>query len=726
MKQLTKILAAAFAFVATVSACQKAEVGAPADKNLKTITITAQLPDTKADIQADGKVFWQEGDQIAVYVEGTKYELALVAGAGTKAGIFSGEVVEGTIAHAIYPAAAAKATYAAPTVPTTQAIPAGASCDPAAVVMNGEIAEGVIAFKNVAGGVQVTLPEGAQRVTLVSGGNTVTATVPGQGVYNVMLPAATYAGFTVAVATADNHYFTSTDKSLTVTASKIFRLSDVTTGATVVPNTLTTAQQFLDWADNAEYYTKGETVTVAADIDLSEGGELRAWKPITYAGNLEGAKKDINDLYVIKGYQVKASEQELKSDDYMYVGFFGYLSGGLKYLQFGTKGGHDAVVIADESSVTADYHVNIGGVIGRTKYGWIEGVKSCAEITMTEGANYKFRIGGITGHFQSANSTADAKYSMLDCIFDGSILVKGQTPASPNLAGGMVGYSQAGIHIRNCTNLGHIKVASSHKFQYNIGGIIGQLGSNGNGASAVISGCRNGIAFDAEADMLLEGTLTSNGTKSDNKWNTTYMYVGGIAGICYATISYCFNYANIGISYTTAEEFGPSGSPRIGGICGYLTEKQPLTMDNCANLGNVYNGFVNNTRTNAGNLIGYGQKSTGKITNCLCAGNCLTEGSKFDKDGKSVQFRAGVIVGCQAATATYGTVDEPILVLNGLQIITSYSDEAKRDVTYTVNAGNYTNADILDGKTAAGNVYNVALVNTIEEGMAKLVDRYAK
>lgn len=725
MKQFIKFLAVAFAFAATVSACQKAEIGAPADKNLKTVTITAQLPDTKADIQADGKVFWQEGDQIAVYVEGTKYELALVAGAGTKAGIFSGEVAEGTIANAIYPASAAKAAYAAPTVPTTQVIPAGASCDPAAVVMDGEIAEGAIAFKNVAGGVQVTLPEGAQRVTLVSGGNTVTATVPGKGVYNVMLPTATFNGFTVAVATADSHSFLSTDKTLEVTASKIFRLSDITTGAKVVPNTLTTTQQFLDWAENAEYYVKGETVTVAADIDLSEGGELRTWKPITYAGNLEGAKKDINDLYVIKGYQVKASEQELKSDDYMYVGFFGYLSGGLKYLQFGTKGGHDAVVIADACNVDASYHVNIGGVIGRTKYGWVEGVKSCAEITMTEGANYKYRIGGITGHFQSANSTADAKYSMLDCVFDGSILIDGKTPANTSYAGGMVGYSQANIFIRSCTNLGSIKVTSEHLYQTQVGGIIGQLGSKGNGPNAVISNCCNGSAFDAEAPMLLEVSLGGCYKK-----DTSYKYLGGIAGACYATIDHCFNYANIGFTYATKEcgsNFnGGKASPRIGGICAYLTTDQPLTMTNCANFGNIYNGFVNNTRTNVGNLIGYGQKSTGVIKNCLCAGNCLTEGSKFDNDGKSTQFRAGVIVGCQAATATYGTVDEPILVLNGLQIITSYSDEAKRDVTYTVNDGNYTNADILDGKTAAGNVYNVALVNTVEEGLAKLVDRYAE
>lgn len=717
MKQFTKFLAVAFAFVATVSACKKAEIGAPADTTLKTITVSAQLPETKADIQADGKVFWQEGDQIAVYVEGTKYELALVAGAGTKAGIFSGEVAEGTIANAIYPAAAAKAAYAVPTVPTTQVIPAGASCDPAAVVMDGTVAEGAIAFKNVAGGVQVTLPEGAQRVTLVSGGNTVTATVPGKGVYNVMLPTATFNGFTVAVATADSHSFLSTDKTLEVTASKIFRLSDVTTGAKVVPNTLTTTQQFLDWADNAEYYAKGETVTVAADIDLSEGGENRTWKPITYAGNLEGAKKDINDLYVIKGYQVKASDQDLKSDDFMYVGFFGYLSGGLKYLQFGTKGGHDAVVIADEyPSVDANYHVNIGGVIGRTKYGWIEGVKSCAEITMTEGANYKFRIGGITGHFQSANSTADAKYSMLDCVFDGSILVDGQIPANAAYAGGMVGYSQANIHIRNCTNLGLIKIASSLKYNFCIGGIIGQLGSSGNGGSAIISGCRNGAAYDANADRLIESTMNS----SDGQ--DAYMYIGGIAGNCYSTISYCFNYANIGCTYATAEPKGGKGFPRIGGICGYLTTNQPLTMDNCANFGNVYNGFVNNTRVNVGNLIGYGQKSTGKITNCLCAGNCITEGSK----DRAAGFRAGVIVGCQAKTATYGSVEEPILVLNGLQIITSYSDETKRDVTYTVNAENYTDAKILDGQTAEGNVYNVDLVNSIEEGMAKLVDRYAE
>lgn len=714
MKQ-NKLLAVALAIVATASACQKAELSTPSERNLVNITVSAQLPETKADIQTDGKVFWQEGDAIAVYVGEEKFELTLTSGAGTNTASFSGEAAEGTIAHAIYPASAAAATYTKPVVPTTQTIPAGASCDPAALVMDGTVAEGVITFKNVAGAVQIVAPEGATAVRLVSAAGTVSAVIEGAGTYNVMVPATTYEGFSVAVAGSDRHYFKSTEKSLTVTASKIFRLGDITATATVVPNTLTSVQDFVNWAEFAPCYVKGETVTVASDIDLStlNGGELYTWKPISFAGNLEGAKKDLNDLYVIKGYQVKASEQNLKSDDYMYVGFFGFLSGGLKYLQFGTKGGHDAVVIADaDASITSSYHVNVGGVVGRCRYGWLEGVKSCAEITMTSDANYKFRIGGIVGHFQSANSTDDATYSMYNCTFDGSAVVNGQTPANTSYLGGMVGYSQAGIHIRSCTNLGTLKVVSSFKYNYNLGGIIGQLGSDGNGKGAIISNCRNGVAYDADAPMLLEGSLGC----SPNTSTTKYAYIGGIAGACYATISYCFNYANIGCTYVTKEIGGGKASPRVGGICAYLTEKQPLTMDNCANFGTVYNGFVNNSRTNVGNLIGYGQKSTGVIKNCLCAGDCITEGAARDAGE-----RAGIIVGCQAATATYGTVDEPILVLKGMKIVINNTAGA---VTTVIDEDNYTSK--LEGQPTAGNVFHAVLVNTVEEGLAKLVDRYAE
>lgn len=719
MKQYTRIFAAALAIVSTAAACNKAELGAPVEKKLVKVSIEAQLPDTKAELQSDGKVFWQEGDKIAVYVGGNKFELELTEGAGTSNAIFSGETEKGDVTNAIYPASAAAAAYAAPKVPTAQTIAAGAICDPAALVMDGVVADGSISFKNVAGGVQVTVPAGTNRVSVVSGANAISAVVPGAGTYYIMIPVASFAGFTVAVATEDNHYFKSTDKTMEVTASKIFRLGDVTTTAEVVPNTVTSVADFVKWADNAEFYQKGETVTVAADIDLStlNGGENYTWKPVTFAGNLEGAKKDVNDLYVIKGYQVKASEQDLNSDDFMYVGFFGYLSGGLKYLQFGTKGGHDAVVIADEyASVTSSYHVNIGGVVGRCKYGWLEGVKSCAEISMTEGANYKFRIGGIVGHFQSANSLNDAKYSMLNCTFDGSITVEGQTPAKTSYAGGIIGYSQAGIHLRSCTNLAPIKIKSALKYQYNIGGIAGQLASDGNGKGAIISNCVNGTACEADAPMLLEGKMISSTSTS----TTEYAYIGGIVGMCYCTISHCFNYANIGCSYATKEPAGGKGSPRIGGICGYVTEKQPLTMDNCANFGTVYNGFVNNTRVNCGNLIGYGQKTTAKITNCLCAGNCVTEG----KNDRATGFRAGVIVGCQAATGTYGSEEEPILVLEGLKIISSYT--ANPTVDYTIGEDNYTLAAALDGQTASGNVYHTALVKTVEEGVAKLVDRYAE
>lgn len=718
MKQIAKIIAVAFAIVATAAACQKAEL--KSERNLVKISVNAQLPQTKADIQTDGKVFWQDSDKIAVYVEGKRFVLTLADGAGTGEATFEGEVEveEGTdivITNAIYPAESAAATYAIPSVPANQVIPAGASCDPKAVIMDGTVSEGNIAFSNAAGAIQIVAPEGATAVRVVSAAGTITAAIEGAGTYNVMVPAASFEGFTASVCTPDCIYIKSTDKTLAVAASKIYRIADFCTSDNALTNTIASAQDFVKWAQNAEYYAKGTTVTVTSDIDLStlNGGELYTVKPIYFEGNLEGAKKDLDDLYVIKGYQVKASEQTFNSDDYMYLGFFGYLSGGLKYLQFGTKGGHDAVVIADPvPSVTTSNHVNIGGVVARCKWGWIEGVKSYAEITVTEGTAYKFRIGGVVGHFQSANSQSDAKYSVYKSTFDGNILVAGAPAINTSYIGGIVGYSQSGIHIRSCTNLGSIKMTAAQKYQFNVGGIVGQLGANGNGAGAIISDCRNGIVADPEADRLIDLTVIGG----INTSSTTYAYLGGIAGMCYATISYCFNYANIGFKYATKEPAGGKGSPRMGGICGYLTKDQPMTMDNCANFGTVYNGFVNNTRTNVGNLIGYGQTSTGIVKNCLCAGDCITEGAT-----RAAGERVGIIVGCQAATATYGTETEPIYVLKGIKVVINYTAGA---ITTVIDEDNYESK--LEGQPTAGNVFHAALVSTVEEGMSKLVDRYAE
>lgn len=76
------------------------------DDNIRTVTLSAHLPDTKVSVASNGKVTWSSDDEIAVYnTDGEKFNFTIKDGAGTSNATFKCSTFSGTLSDiAVYPA----------------------------------------------------------------------------------------------------------------------------------------------------------------------------------------------------------------------------------------------------------------------------------------------------------------------------------------------------------------------------------------------------------------------------------------------------------------------------------------------------------------------------------------------------------------------------------------------------------------------------------------------
>jgi len=152
--------------------CKNAEKDGPASQPQgKEITIVATLEQptgTKTSLDAENKVLWQAGDIIKVYNASNLngVELTLTDGAGTTVGKFSGTSPSGAGPfYAIYPASAGGAfsisdSNIAVTLPQNQTYAAGSFGSGAAVSVAKAETVDKLFFKNVLGGVSMTVTSG--------------------------------------------------------------------------------------------------------------------------------------------------------------------------------------------------------------------------------------------------------------------------------------------------------------------------------------------------------------------------------------------------------------------------------------------------------------------------------------------------------------------------------------------------------------------------------------
>ncbi len=103
-----------------VACSEKPEIVLEPESNVRTVTLTASLSQTKVDVNMlDGKVTWAAGDAVAVWnTEGTKFRFDIESGEGTSLATFKCSTFEGTLgAKAVYPYEWAGAAAGTVTIP---------------------------------------------------------------------------------------------------------------------------------------------------------------------------------------------------------------------------------------------------------------------------------------------------------------------------------------------------------------------------------------------------------------------------------------------------------------------------------------------------------------------------------------------------------------------------------------------------------------------------------
>ncbi len=345
----------------------------------------------------------------------------------------------------------------------------------------------------------------------------------------------------------------------------------------------------------------GKTVTLAADIDLSEAGVEgypesvdieNSWIPIgngenVFNGTFDGARNSINELYVYA-----------ENED---AGLFGRNAGTVKNVETGSG----EIKLTVDSADSSGYSVGMVASNTNTVQNCINRVDITVDvdiINFTDG----IYIGGVVGKNVCALSTPAAT-AVLDCLNYGDI--NGSCDITNNAAqlyaGGICGTSDRGVIggkntlIERCKNYGVIDLTGTQATR--AGGIIGYA----NTSATNVNNCEN------------EGDVSAYGV--------SYSMVGGIAGYCRsASINYCSNTAEV------------DGNINVGGILGLSSSAK---INNCYNIGSVTGG------TSMGGISG----KSGTASYCYYLDTCADGGiAGKDTAGRaearsSEQFASGEV-----------------------------------------------------------------------------------
>lgn len=293
--------------------------------------------------------------------------------------------------------------------------------------------------------------------------------------------------------------------------------------------TISTAEEFLTFAENCrlDTYSQGLTVSLEADIDLTG----LAFSPIPYfAGTFLGNNHTVSGISV--------------TDNGSEIGFFRYLSqtarveklhiggnitpGGSSVNIGGIAGSNEGVISGCSFSGTISGRDNIGGIAGSNT------VTGIIEVCATEGDfSGNHFVGGIAGSNEgvvrdcknNAKVNNDSKQNSVNLSDITLETITGTENAITVTDIGGIAGSNAGV-IRDCSNHG----AVGYPYMgYNIGGIVGSL-------TGFITECENygavsgrkdvgGIAgqmepavllqYDTDTFQILEGQLATLGSLAD-------------------------------------------------------------------------------------------------------------------------------------------------------------------------------------------------------------------
>ncbi len=403
------------------------------------------------------------------------------------------------------------------------------------------------------------------------------------------------------------------------------------------------------------------------EADFAQGGDFyndgTGWQPIgrdldtPFTGTFDGNGHKITDLMI-----------DIISDDYAYVGLFGYA----EYTQIKNLGMVNACIQAGKSIPDdADYFwtVYTGGIIGYAENSTITNCYNTGDITSGD------YIGGIVG--SARESTVSG------CYNTGSIT----TP--DGAVGGVVGYAMYST-VSNCHNTGNIQakatVVDSVEFApssyaggivgltfnstvskcYNTGNVIAEaigerFGCDNDGAAAVAGGVvGRGEAFESDdtiIDCYNKGNVTIT-IINNISWFEINGYVGGVVGEIInedywdeedsITIVNCYN---TGCITATAELNASNSETAIlaGGIAGTtFTSVEDDAVINCYNTGSVTvtetaNGSDTVLYSYVGGIVGQTRLTT--VSNCYNTGSITAKAAVTSNDVNSYarDFVGGIV-----------------------------------------------------------------------------------
>ena len=666
MKKILKYSAAVLATIVAIACNRQIETETPqTDSGTLTFRAVLQQPDTRADLNADYAVVWQEGDQIAVF-NGTGWVTSAALAAADiqnngRYAEFSVNIDAASTYWAVYPASAAPTEAITGddipvSLPAVQTIVSGNSVakDALVQVCKTDDKDNMV-FKNVTSLVEFTAPEAVDGYVCfeafgegdaalsIAGAATVNAETPaavtgdatrvlvkgsftaGQNYFAVIYPQGSVSKFRFAFSKEDSANGTmkafrtgSTGSAVEFPLNGGNKISDFGTLSWLGP--LSTKKDLDKWAKYADYYLSDETVKLGADIDY-EGG---SWTPVNgnattgrFSGLFDGQNYSI--------YNIVISAASGKN-----CGFFSNLSSSSQCTRAkNLKLGFDPdTQTADGTSTLAGSETSntrLGALAGLVSRSNIENVANYINVSATQ--NAEIQIGGLVGRAEetclfsncSNFATIDAKTSNTGSIYIGGLVAT---------------ITGSNSQVNACYNYGTVQrsVATSKGNSF-IAGIVGRVG--GTTDDVIINNCVN------------KGTV-----KHTVNVKNKQIYIGGITSMD-NTVSGTGHYSII-ITNCTNEGYLESTSLSsastgmgIGGIVGYC--KNPSKISGCTNLGEIKKINNHNGQTSRfGGIVGWIGNSETLVENCINGSpsdnnlGAITSTVETKDDG-SIEYYGGIV-----------------------------------------------------------------------------------
>ena len=230
---------------------------------------------------------------------------------------------------------------------------------------------------------------------------------------------------------------------------------------------------FADRVNNGENFL-GKTIMLTANIDLSS---YENWTPIgkserlSFEGVFDGQGYAIDNLYSktggLFGYvgadaaiqNVGVASGEIEANNLSFIGGIARWSNGADFINCW----NGADIYASGWS---------GGIVGTVRDGGESTISGCLNTGNIYGG-FSGTVGGIVGHLSSGSNGTVVNVLLTNCYNTGAVTTTEDT------AGGIVGRAQNGHVIKNCYNLGEVRVKGSNII-YGAGGIAGLVNNTEN------------------------------------------------------------------------------------------------------------------------------------------------------------------------------------------------------------------------------------------------------